>query len=587
MIYISSHNIISSLGFSSEENLSKIRKGISGIQLSENKKLSPESVFVSLVSCDETEKRFSKISENSKKYTKYEKLLILSINNALKNSKVDIQSDETVFIFSTTKGNIDLLEKDNKNLFDTERLKLWKSSEIVADFFGKKNNIRTISNACISGTMAVITAQRLIEAGKYKNAVVAGADILSEFTLSGFQAFKAVSEGACKPFDIKRTGMTPGEGAATIILTSEKSLSDNSGIIIAGGANSNDANHISGPSRTGEELAFSIKKAISESNLSSDDIDFISGHGTATPYNDETESKALELAGLQSVPISGTKGYIGHTFGATGIIETVIAAEAIKNSEVYKTAGFEEIGVSGKINVQKEYKKINLNTALKTASGFGGCNAALVLKKENFSQNTVSFDKKHFEIIKKIKISNNQLTINDTIDYKYTDSDKNQFSAFAKAVYKNYKIKYPKFYKMDNLSKLGFLGAEILLNNTNILSNYKSEEISVILSNESSSLDTDAKYQKTIDDRKNYFPGPSVFVYTLANIMIGEICIKNKIKGENTVFISEYFDKDFIFDYADILFNKRKSKLCITGRVDYNYPKGNYIAELYLLESSK
>lgn len=587
MVYISAHNIISSLGFTSLENLNKIRNGISGINLSQNRELSPENVFVSLVSSDETEKKFSELSKKSDFYTKYEKLLILSVYDALKNSEIDIHSSETVFIFSTTKGNINLLEKENISKFDTERLKLWKSSEIVTDFFTDNKNILTISNACISGTLAVITAQRLINAGKYKNAVVAGADILSEFTLSGFQAFKAVSEGPCKPFDKKRTGMTPGEGASTIILTSEKSLSDKSEIIIAGGSGSNDANHISGPSRTGEELAFTIKSALKESGLNSEEIDFISGHGTATSFNDETESKALELSGFQNVPVSGTKGYIGHTFGATGIIETIIASEAIKNSEIYKTVGYNELGVSGKINVQKEYKKATINSAIKTASGFGGCNAALVLKKENSEHKNIPAKKKNYNILKKVVIEKISVNINNTIDYKSEIESKENFSRFAKSIYKNYGIKYPKFYKMDNLSKLGFLAAEILLKDSDILSKYKSEEIAVILSNESSSLNTDAKYQKTIDDRNNYFPSPSVFVYTLANIMTGEICIRHKIKGENTVFISENFDKDFIFDYVNILFNSDKAKACITGSVDFNYPNTIPEAKLYLLEIEK
>lgn len=587
MTYISSYNIISSLGFNTSENINKIKKGITGIKLSENKRISPEPAYISLISEEETEKIFSEISNTKSNYTKYEKLLILSINDALKNSSINFRLSDTVFIFSTTKGNIDLLEKENSEKFDTERLKLWKSSEIVADFFGKKNNILTVSNACISGTLAIITAQRLINSGKYKHAVVAGADILSEFTLSGFQSFKAVSKTPCKPFDKNRTGMTPGEGAATIILTSEKSLSDNSGIIIAGGASSNDANHISGPSRTGEELAFSIKNALSESNLSPKEIDFISGHGTATLYNDETESKALELAGLQNAPLSGTKGYIGHTFGATGIAETVIAAEALKNSEIYDTKGFDEIGVSGNINIQKEYKKIKLNTALKTASGFGGCNAALVLKKDNFEIKKKQANSKNFTVLKKITINNNSVTINESEDYNFSNLSNEKFSVVAKSIYKNYGINYPKFYKMDNLSKLGFLAAEILLKETAVLSKYKSEEIAVILSNESSSLDTDLKYQKTIDDRNNYFPAPAVFVYTLPNIVIGEICIRHKIKGENTVFISETFDKEFIFEYTEILFNTGKAKVCITGRIDYSYPDGNYYAEVYLTKSNK
>ncbi|NPA68254.1 MAG: beta-ACP synthase [Chlorobi bacterium] len=584
MLYISAHNILSSLGFSTSENINNIRKNISGIKLSEDATLSPEPAFVSLIPYGKIEKKFSEITKNEKKYTKYEKMLIVSINDAAENSPVNILSEDTVWIFSTTKGNIDLLEKNKKDKYEPERLKLWKSSKIVSEFFGKKQDIITVSNACISGTLAIIVAQRLINSGKYKHAAVAGADILSEFTLSGFTAFKAVSETPCKPFDINRTGMTPGEGAATVILTSDKSLSDKSGIIIAGGASSNDANHISGPSRTGEELALSIKNALKESGMTSADIDFISGHGTATPYNDETESKALELSGLQNVPLSGTKGYIGHTFGATGIIETIIATEAIKNSEIYKTAGFEKLGVSGKINVQKEYKKADIKSALKTASGFGGCNASLILKKDSEIDKPKQENIADIKISKKIIIESNKISINDTKDFEIQSEN---FAAFVKSAYKHYGIKYPKFYKMDDLSKLGFIAAEILLQDTNILSKYKSEDIAVILSNESSSLNTDAEYQKTIDDRDNYFPSPSVFVYTLANIMTGEICIRHKIKGENTVFIEKDFNKKFIFDYVNILFNTHKAEACITGRINIDYPDKKYYAELYLAEHRK
>ena len=137
---------------------------------------------------------------------------------------------------------------------------------------------------------------------------------------------------------------------------------------------------------------------------------------------------------------------------------------------------------------------------------------------------------------------------------------------------------------MDNMSKLAFLSSEILLKSTQITKKYKSDEIAVILSSGSSSLQTDFNYQQTINDRDNYFPSPSIFVYTLPNVMAGEICIRNNIKGENTVFISEKFDKEFLFSYVDILLRSGRVKACITGRIEYNYPSGNYEAELYLLE---
>ncbi len=153
------------------------------------------------------------------------------------------------------------------------------------------------------------------------------------------------------------------------------------------------------------------------------------------------------------------------------------------------------------------------------------------------------------------------------------------FKDFAKACYKNYKINYSKFYKMDKLSKLGFLASEILLQG-NVLENYKSEDIAIILANSSSSLNNDKEYQQSI----NEIPSPSIFVYTLPNIVIGEICIKNNIKGEAAFFLQEAFDTKFIKNYVDALLTSGAAKACITGWVEIDM-EDNYHAVLYLIEN--
>jgi hypothetical protein len=121
---------------------------------------------------------------------------------------------------------------------------------------------------------------------------------------------------------------------------------------------------------------------------------------------------------------------------------------------------------------------------------------------------------------------------------------------------------------MDNLCKLAFLSTEILLKDADLLSKYPSEEIGMIILNSSSSLETDEKHQESISDRANYFPSPSVFVYTLPNIMTGEIAIRHKIKGENGVFISEKPDPEMIFTLVDELFARKRVSCCITGWVE-------------------
>lgn len=180
-------------------------------------------------------------------------------------------------------------------------------------------------------------------------------------------------------------------------------------------------------------------------------------------------------------------------------------------------------------------------------------------------------------------IKSNSVLLDGDIVYKDTSDVK--FADFIKAAYKQQNINYPKFFKMDSLSKLGFLTAELLLNNDKTMQSFKGEETGMIILNSASSLDTDINYHETIKDRSDYFPSPAVFVYTLPNIMIGEICIKHKITGENSFFISELFNADFINNYVSDLFSTNKVNCCIAGWVDLI---GNsYDSILYLIKKRK
>jgi hypothetical protein len=142
-----------------------------------------------------------------------------------------------------------------------------------------------------------------------------------------------------------------------------------------------------------------------------------------------------------------------------------------------------------------------------------------------------------------------------------------KFADFLKTVFKQEQLAYPKFYKMDTLSKLGFLAAELVLKEKSI-EGYRPEAVGVVLSNSSSSLDTDVAHNETIRDRASYFPSPSVFVYTLPNIVIGEVCIKNKIKGENAFLISETFNGRLLCEYVNELFNNERVEACLCGWVE-------------------
>jgi 3-oxoacyl-[acyl-carrier-protein] synthase-1 len=312
-------------------------------------------------------------------FTRFEELIAASISRALESETISLKDPETVLILSTTKGNISLIEKQPISKDLEERIAIAHSAELLSAYFGYHSNPLIISNACISGLLALLTGYRLIQSGKYMHAVVSGCDIITRFILSGFQSFMAVSPNPCKPFDAGRDGITLGEGAATIILSADEKFG--SRISLCGGAVSNDANHISGPSRTGEELAAAVSMALTFSNIRADMVDMISAHGTATIYNDEMEARAIALNNLENVPVNSLKGNYGHTLGAAGLIESVMTIHSLLENLMLPTKNFQKIGVSRPVRVSQYPASFPMSVALKTASGFGGCNAALVFKK--------------------------------------------------------------------------------------------------------------------------------------------------------------------------------------------------------------
>ena len=156
---------------------------------------------------------------------------------------------------------------------------------------------------------------------------------------------------------------------------------------------------------------------------------------------------------------------------------------------------------------------------------------------------------------------------------------------FIKQLYRGHNMSYPKFFKMDALSRLAFVCSELVFNNRKITDQYKAEDVGIVLSNSSSSLHTDSAYNETIKNKSDYFPNPSLFVYTLPNIMVGEICIRNGIKGENSFYVSEKPDFDFLSEQVNFLFDTNVIQCCLTGWVEVN-TSNHYEASLFLVEKN-
>ena len=375
-VFITDHHIISSLGFDSNSNFKNIVAQKSGIK--KHKRKNGEPYYSSLIDKQKIDKEFLKIG-NIDDYTILEKMMILSISHLLKESDFNI-SERTGLIVSTTKGNIDLLAADSDFKNKENKVYLSELGKQIQNYFGFKNETIVLSNACVSGILAVAVADRLIKSELYDDVIIVSGDLVTEFILSGFTSFQAISDQPCKPFSKNRSGITIGEAIASVLISFNKRDSKRA-VQIIGSGSCNDANHISGPSRTGEGLFLSIQSALQEAKIKVSDIDYISAHGTATNFNDEMESIAFSRSKMLDIPLNSLKGFYGHTLGASGLLETIIGMDSLHHNLLIASKGFDELGVSHPVNVIKKNKKKELNVFLKTASGFGGSNAAVIFKK--------------------------------------------------------------------------------------------------------------------------------------------------------------------------------------------------------------
>ena len=363
-------NCLTPLGFTAEENFRAVLAGRTGVRRQEGVFGLPEPFAASLL--DRETVRRAAVAAGIPGRNLFETILILSVQDAVRRAGIDPASPRVAFVISSIKGNVEAIGEDEASVPVSE------TAVRVAAFFGNPNTPLVVSNACISGLTALIHARRMLLDGRYDHVVVAGAEVQSRFIVSGFQSLKAVSPDPCKPFDAARCGLNPGEAAATMVVSAVEEVPAGAWELVDG-ATRNDANHISGPSRTGEGSWKTLRYVFA--HCTPDELAFVNVHGTSTLYNDEMESIALQRAGLSDVPVNALKGVYGHTMGAAGILESLLSMQAVDAGVVLATRGFEQLGVSCPVNVSAVNRTTDKRAFIKLLSGFGGCNAALLFRK--------------------------------------------------------------------------------------------------------------------------------------------------------------------------------------------------------------
>lgn len=546
--------IISPLGSGTSANLKAVQDGHSALRLYVSPPLEPycASLLPDMPLIDGL--------------SRFETLCVDVIRKAAGETYASLLTDKrTVLILSTTKGNVARLASGGDPL-------LTSSAQKIAGQCGMHNRPIVVSNACISGVCALITAKRLLDAGVYRHAVVVGCDVLSPFILSGFQSFKALSSEPCRPFDKDRTGLNLGEAAACMLLTADSQAAADAYGTIASGAIHNDANHISGPSRTGEGSLRCLRDVAGRK----EDLAFVNVHGTATAYNDEMESIALTRAGLQDVPVNGLKGFFGHTLGTAGLLETIFSLHALRQGIILPTRGFSQQGTSCPVQVSAAVRHTDKREFIKLLSGFGGCNAAVRICTGTPATATSDCATAKRELHRKaeIHITPHAIRLNGA-PLPVTQ----QGEALLTELYRTYVKDYPKFFKMDTLSRLGFIASEILLGSTGEERFVPREDRAVVLANRSASLKNDTDYQATIAP-DNYYPSPALFVYTLPNIVTGEIAIRNKYYGESSFYVLD--DQADLLQMAQTAMQQPSVGSVLTGWVECS-TKDNWEAHMVLL----
>ncbi len=363
--YIGAEYIASPLGFGAKNNFEACKAGKTGIQ---------KQLFDGI---KQAQLPLAKWTDQISSYSLFDYLLGLVLEGIQAELTTEILTEkDTLVIISSTKGNIDALCAGD------QQASLSHTAQKLQRKYNLYQQPLVLSQACISGTLALIIGADFVKNKHYKYVFVIGADVISKFVVSGFQCLYALDEDVCKPFDQDRKGLNLGEGAAGVLISASSSIYSKKCMQILGGANANDANHISGPSRTGEGLQLSIKWALERSKITAHDVDIINVHGTGTPYNDEMESKAYHSQQLDKVMALSLKGYFGHTLGAAGLIESVIGMQALREEMVLSAKGLDQQCVTYPLNLSHLNRKQKMTTMLKTAAGFGGVNAALIIQKQ-------------------------------------------------------------------------------------------------------------------------------------------------------------------------------------------------------------
>jgi 3-oxoacyl-(acyl-carrier-protein) synthase len=394
-VFVTGYGIITSIGTGAEKNYESLINrhcGYGAIELLET--IHQTDIPACEIKLHDSE--LCKLASVSNRigYTRTALLGVIALREAMAMANLSPKEiSQAGLLSATTTGGIRELEKCYYQLQDSSQqgdFRLFSDSanpgehtERMAELFGIKGYIGTISTACSSSANTIMMGADLIKNGILNTAICGGTEALSKFTINGFNTLMILDKEQCRPFDKSRTGLNLGEGAAYLVLESEESIAASGKKPIAevkGYGNTNDAFHQTASSPDGGGAYQAMLQALVMGGVTSSQIDYVNAHGTATENNDLSEGLAMQKLFQDKVPyFSSTKPYTGHTLAAAGAIEAVFCMLAMQHDIIYPSINFKNQMDELTISPQQELiKNIKLNYILSNSFGFGG-NASSLL----------------------------------------------------------------------------------------------------------------------------------------------------------------------------------------------------------------
>lgn len=395
-IAITGMGIISAIGNNVAENLKSLEAKKHGISRIENidTKLKDE-IFVGEIKRKNQALREELNLSKEDNFSRTSMLSLIAAKEAIKDAELNLDENSSIgFINGTTVGGMDIIEKYYNDFYDKEENRHYihiqdagSNTNLIAEHLGINQLVTTINTACSSAANAIIFGARLLQSGRLEKVIVGGADALCKFTINGFNTLMILSDEHNKPFDENRKGLNLGEGAAYLVLETEKSaLARNKKPIafLEGFANANDAYHQTATSAEGKGAFLAMKEALKMAEISPSTVDYINAHGTATENNDITEGRALQRLFQDKIPeFSSTKPFTGHTLAAAASVEAVFSILALQEQKIWPGLNFTKKIKELNLIPQQEVKTQKIEKVLSNSFGFGGNCSSLIFSRSH------------------------------------------------------------------------------------------------------------------------------------------------------------------------------------------------------------